>query len=96
MAENRTPYSMYKDRPLVRKGSEIYYGYVSEGHFVMMRILEKEDVPDETKFAITLIHQKPDGGMQMLNSAQRVGAYNALELADIWLTNALSEQKNEK
>ncbi len=85
------PFSMYKDKPLVRKDNEIYYGYVSEGYFVMMRILDKPDIPDETKLAITLVHQKEDGSMQMLNSAQRVGTYNALELADIWLTNALAE-----
>jgi hypothetical protein len=94
MAENNAPFFMYKDKPLVRKDNEIYYGYVSEGYFVMMRILEKDDLPDETKFAITLMHQKEDGGLQMLNSAQRVGTYNALELADIWLTNALESEKN--
>ncbi len=96
MAENQTPFSMYKDRPLVRKGNEIYYGYVSEGYFVMMRTLGKEELPDETIFALTLIRQKPDGGMQMLNSAQRTGAYNALELADIWLTTTLAEQEKQK
>lgn len=95
MAENKAPFLMYKDKPLVRKGNEIYYGYVSEGYFVMMRILEKDDIPDETKFAITLIHQKEDGGMQMLKDAQRVGTYNALELADIWLSTALAENKAE-
>ncbi len=94
MAES-TPFFMYKDKPLVRKDNEIYYGYVSEGYFVMMRILEQPDDPDMTKFAITLVHQKKDGDMQMLNSAERVGNYNALELADIWLTNALAEQKTE-
>lgn len=85
---------LYKDKPLVRKDNEIYYGYVCEGYFVMMRILDKPDIPDETKFAITLVHQKGDS-MQMLHSAERVGTYNALELADIWLTNALAEQKAE-
>lgn len=92
MAES-VPFSMYKDKPLVRKDNEIYYGYVSEGYFIMMRILDKPETPDETKLAITLVHQKADGSMQMLNSAQRTGTYNALELADIWLTNALADQK---
>lgn len=94
MAE-ATPLFMYKNKPLVRKDNEIYYGFVCEGYFIMMRILDHPDIPDAAKFAITLVHQKPDGSMQMLNSAERTGTYNALELADIWLTNALAEQKNE-
>ena len=94
MAE-AAPFFMYKDKPLVRKDNEIYYGYVSEGYFIMMRILDKPDVPDETKLAITLVHQKEDGSMQLLNSAQRTGTYNALELADFWLTDALAGEKAE-
>ena len=44
---------MYRGYPLVRKGNEIYYGYMSEPFVVMMQIVHQQEVngllyPDRT------------------------------------------------
>ena len=35
---------MYRGYPLVRKGNEIYYGYMSEPFVVMMQIVHQQEV----------------------------------------------------
>lgn len=77
----------YKGRPLVRQGSDIFYGDLSENHYVYMMIMsEKPTSIGDKKVPGTIM-------VQLLESAtkkplkQKItnGLAEALEFADAWL-----------
>ncbi len=89
MAES-TPYLMYKGRPLVRSGNMLYYGNMADDHVVMMQILTTKDANDmkmAEKIQIQLLSTDPETPLpdRILKTVEKVGLYNAMEIADIWL-----------
>lgn len=77
---------MYKDRPLVRDGNIIYYGYQDLPYVIVLQINSEKEINGE-KFAdsvsVKLYSDKVD------KEADRKGLYSALELGSIWLDKAL-------
>ncbi len=88
MMENN--YLNYKGRPLVRCGSEMYYGSMSEKYIVFIREIATKKVNDVdvgSKFEIQLRFTDPDikGKGKIVKSIERASFADALELAEAWL-----------
>ncbi|MBR4727994.1 MAG: hypothetical protein IK080_08915 [Clostridia bacterium] len=93
MAE-KNEFLMYKERPLVRSGKTIYYGYMSEKCVIVIQITSTKEVngmevADRVK--VQLISTDPTLRMKdrILNTAERRGLYSAMDLGAIWLEREL-------
>ena len=81
-------YNYYKDYPLVRKGNDIIYGYMSEEFVIMMNVQSTKkvdgiDVADKIK-----VYKCPTNTMLPVKNAERGSLYEALDLAYTWLERA--------
>ena len=96
MAE-KSPFLMYKGRPLVRSGNVLYYGSMAEKCVVMMQILSTKDENDMTmaeKIQIQLLSTDENLRMKdrILKKSEKIGLYNAMDIGSIWLERALNEK----
>lgn len=86
----------YKEKPLVRKGKEIYYGDMSEPYVVKFTILKAEkkgenEVP--TDVLIQLIKsdiQLPEKD-RIKKESTKSSMFEALDLGFVWLERALTK-----
>lgn len=86
----------YKEKPLVRKGNEIYYGDMSESHVVKLTILSSKkdgenEVPD--KIQIQLLKsdiQLPDKE-RIVKETTKNSMFEALDFGLVWLERAIKE-----
>ena len=83
-------YFTYKSKPVVRKGSTIYYGSMAEPYVVMMNVMsEAEQAGVKTASAIKCYLMKTDKDLNPIQAitktAERPSLYEALELAAAWL-----------
>ncbi len=86
----------YKDKPLVRKGKEIYYGDMAEKYVVKLDILsEKEQdgkkVPDRIAVQLLLSDTHLPDKDRVKKKSEKVGFYEAMDLAAVWLERALKD-----
>lgn len=85
-------YFLYKNRPLVRKGAWIYYGSMSKNYVIAMNILKKDtvggvEVAKEVK-VMEMLSEKISQPMEAIKrNMTKPTLYDALELADMWLTS---------
>lgn len=87
----------YKGKPLVRSGNTIYYGSMLDDYVVMLQIKNKKtennvELPNE--ILVQLLRTGKDVKPQdmVAKKSEKVGLYNALDIADVWLERALSEK----
>ena len=95
MAEKteKSKYTMYRGRPLVRSGRTIYYGDAADKFVALLNIVGTEkDGDDEiaTKVIIQCMATDPTlNPKDRINKrAERDGLYPALQIASIWLDRA--------
>lgn len=86
----------YKDKPLVRKGNEIYYGDMSEKYVIRFVILsEKEQegqkIADRVAVQLMLSDTQLKEADRIKKKSEKNGLYEALDLGAIWLDRALKE-----
>lgn len=88
----------YKGKPLVRSGNTIYYGSMCDPYVVMLQIrnTKKEnniEVPDQ--ILIQLLRTGKDIKPQdmVAKKSERNGLASAVDMADIWLRRALTEEE---
>ena len=96
MAE-KSPFLMYKGRPLVRSGNVLYYGSMAEKYVIMMQILTTKDANDMTmaeKIQIQLLSTDETLRMKdrIIKKSEKVGLYNAMDIGSIWLERALNDK----
>lgn len=89
-------FSTYKGKPLVRCGDVIYYGSMKDKYVVKLEIKSKNKVKDmdvANKVSIQLMrtNQTVLDRKQIVKSSEKNGLYLAMDIADAWLTRALSE-----
>ncbi len=89
MAE--TSFFTYKGYPLVRKGKQIYYGNMSDETVAVLTITSTHKVKDldiADKIRVQLMRTAPniDAKDMIVKSSDRGGLYEALDVANIWLT----------
>lgn len=82
---------MYKGFPLVRKNKDIYYGNMSDEFVANIRIVsthkENElDVADKVKVTLMRTAKDIDAKDMIVKSSDRNSLYEALDVANIWLT----------
>ncbi len=93
--KEKSPYMMYKDKPLIRVGDVVYYGNLEAPYLISLTIEKKKEVKDleiGTSVAIALIEN--NGNLKkprVLRSAHREGLYQALDVGEIWLEDALEQ-----
>ena len=99
MADNKKEkFLEYKGKPLVRGGSTIYYGNMSDPYVICLRILSDENVKGlkvSGKVAIQLINTDPtvtSPKEKIIKKSEKDGLFNALDLGAVWLERALKKQ----
>ena len=90
-------YLCYKGRPLVRCGSEMYYGSMSDKYIIFIKELATKKVNEVdvgTKFEIQLLFTDPDikGRGKIAKTIERASFSDALELAEAWLNRFNAEK----
>lgn len=83
---------MYRGYPLVRKGNEIYYGYMSEPFVVMMQIVHQQEVnglkvADKIR-VYQMATKEPDPVKAITKTSDRPNLYETVDLANVWLKRA--------
>lgn len=101
MTKNETQQSMfptYKGRPLVRSGDTLYYGDMRDEVVVKLDVKTKRKIGDleiADDILIQMMYTDPDVILQNKNpivkKSEKKGLYLALDIADVWLTRALSD-----
>ncbi len=95
MSEAKTALT-YKGRPLVRCGSTIYYGDMSDKFVIKMEIKSIKKIGDTDvadKISVQLLTTDPNvrPKKQIIKASERDGLYKALDVATFWLERALEE-----
>ena len=88
----------YKDKPLVRKGDEIYYGNMSDKYVIKLEILstKKEgdiESADKVKVLLLLSDTELDMKKRIVKTSEKTGLYNAMDIGAIWLERELKKEK---
>lgn len=88
MAES---FLMYKGFPLVRRNKDIYYGNMSDEFVANIRIMSSHkegelDVSDKVKVTLMRTAKDIDAKDMIVKSSDRNSLYEALDVANIWLT----------
>ena len=94
--KQKSPFPMYRGKPLVRSGDTIYYGNMTDKYVIKIDIKTKKTVVDmEVADQCTVHHMLSDPEIrsrkQIVKTSEKNGLYLALDIADAWLTRALSE-----
>lgn len=88
----------YKGRPLVRSGNTIYYGSMQDKYVTLMHIesMKKQgDIEVADRIIVQLLATDESLSLKdrIANKGERHGLYEAIELADTWLTRYLKDEK---
>lgn len=89
----------FKGLPLVRNGNIIYYGDMSDEYVTMITILSSHSVQDiqvADKVRVQLMSTDPgvDPTKLVLKASEQQGLYDALDIANIWLTRNSENPKS--
>ena len=95
-APDKKNFFYYKDKPLVRCNSVIYYGDTHDKYIVKLQIENSENQKNQTsanKVFIKLLKTESSSNLydEVIKTAEKEELFTAIELADIWLHKALEE-----
>ena len=81
---------------MVRCGDTLYYGSMTDKYVIKMDIKSKKkvkdlDVADKVSVQLMLTDSSIRNRKQIVKQSEKSGLYLALDIADAWLTRALSE-----
>ena len=88
-------FMMYKGYPLVRKGNDIYYGYMSEPYVIWLQAEnQKEEKGVMLSQKVRFYQMKTDENLNpieaIVKNGERETLYDALDVAATWLKRANS------
>ena len=94
MAE--TQFLLYKDKPLVRCGNTIYYGDMADEYVIMMQILgtkkwRDRDICGRISVKLIMTDETRNPLERIVKSSEKDGLYPALDIASVWLEDALKK-----
>lgn len=94
--KQKSPFPMYRGKPLVRSGDTIYYGNMTDKYVIKIDIKTKKTVEDmevADKCIVQLMLTDPEirSRKQIVKTSEKNGLYLTLDIADAWLTRALTE-----
>lgn len=94
MADKKNEILMYKGKPLMRNGSTIYYGNMSEPFVAMLQITENKPFSDmqmPQKVLVQILSTDPElrPKNRIKKKTEKGTLYDALKIASIWLERIL-------
>ena len=94
--QNKQQFPTYKGQPWVRCGDTIDDGSMKDKYVIKMDIKSKKKVGDldvADRVTVQLMYTDPEirTRKQIVKTSEKNGLYLALDIADAWLTRALSE-----
>lgn len=94
--KQKSPFPMYRGKPLVRSGDTIYYGNMTDKYVIKIDIKTKKtvedmEVADKCIVQLMLTDLEIRSRKQIVKTSEKNGLYLALDIADAWLTRALTE-----
>lgn len=95
--KNENGFLMYKGKPLVRCGDTIYYGDMCDKYVACLQIESKKmqgnmEVADRVIIQILCTDENISLRERIANKGEKHGLYEAIHLADIWLTRYLKKE----
>ncbi|MBR4123094.1 MAG: hypothetical protein IKT93_01600 [Clostridia bacterium] len=89
-----TDFLTYKEKPLVRKGNEIYYGDMSEAYVVKFTILSSKkegdnEVPDKISVQLLNSDIQLSDKDRITKETTKTSMFEALDVGFVWLERAL-------
>ncbi len=86
----------YKEKPLVRKGNEIYYGDMSEPFVVKLTILSSKkegenEVPDKVQIQLLKSDIQLSDKDRIVKETTKNTMFEALDFGFVWLERALKD-----
>lgn len=101
MSNAKTKFLHYKGKPLVRCGSEIYYGDPAEPFIAMLQVMTEQTVedvkmPDKILINILSTDESLPLPQRMIKRTEKNGLYSALSIASIWLERQLTDSKSKE
>lgn len=84
----------YHGKPLIRNGKILYYGNPEDKYIIMIAVNQTEEVNGlqvATDVTVSLQTNSGSGKEKVLKKVDREGLYRALDLAEVWLENALED-----
>ena len=96
-AKKKSEFLTYKGKPLVRRGTEIYYGDMSEKYVIKLEILstKKEgdiETADKVKVLLLLSDTELDMSKRTIKTSEKAGLYEAMDIGSIWLERELKKE----
>ena len=82
----------YKGKPMVRRGDTIYYGDLSEKYIIIFTVKSKKmvgDVEVADSVGIDLFMNNGFGKEKVIKKANRESLFEAIDLAEFWLQDAI-------
>ncbi|MEG0894651.1 MAG: hypothetical protein RSE93_02975 [Oscillospiraceae bacterium] len=90
----KTEFLTFKGKPLVKNKNIIYYGSMADEFVVMMQILNLvNDYPNDIIVQLIRTAKNISPKDMIVKKAEKKGILEAMEIADIWLSRSLSENK---
>lgn len=95
MAE-KSEFLLYKNKPLVKCGNTIYYGSMADEYVVMMQVMDQKklkdmDVAGKISVKLIMTDESKNPLERIVKSSERNGLYPALDIASVWLEDALKK-----
>ena len=90
----------YKGKPLVRCGDIIYFGDMNDPYVVKLTIQSKKkyndlEIADKVSIQLMSTSFSISSRKQIIKSSTKNSLYFALDVADAWLTRALTSPDDE-
>lgn len=97
MAETKSNFLLYKGKPRVRSGDTLYYGDMSDRYVAHLQIKSKKNVngletADRVAVQILCTDETMNLRDRIANKTEKNSLYEAIHIADIWLTRYLKKQ----
>ncbi len=95
-ARKDSEFLMYKNKPLVRNGNTIYYGFMDQSHVVMLTVLSTKkvgdtEIADKVRIQLIATDITLNPLEAMVKVSEKNGLFEALDLASVWLERALKK-----
>lgn len=88
----------YKGKPLLRCGDRVFYGFLDDQYILVLDVMESEPINGikiSKKVKIALMDNTGElGNGQIFRRGERSSLYEALDIGEWWLKQALQSQAN--
>ena len=92
--KNKLDELMYKERPIVRRGNDMYYGFIDDKYIIKITEEETEtvgntEIGSKVTVQLTTNNTKLKGKERIIRQSKKEGLFDALDVGVVWLEDAL-------